>query len=96
MDLEIQSSTKLAGMSTNLAVRVTFQGRFRFEILAKRWRYKNSVGKLLESPENWIWGVVRGFRNLHHVNLHDLEILKMLLRMLESIVEVTSSARDEC
>ena len=25
------------------------KGRFRFEILAKRWRYQNSVGKLLES-----------------------------------------------
>ena len=49
MDLEIQSCTKLAGMSTNLAVRVTFQGRFRIEILAKRWRYKNSLGKLLEN-----------------------------------------------
>tara|TARA_A100001015_G_C15036682_1_gene736751 strand:+ start:2323 stop:2526 length:204 start_codon:yes stop_codon:yes gene_type:complete len=32
--------------------RVIFLGRFRFEIVAKRWHYKNSLGKLLESPKN--------------------------------------------
>ena len=53
------------------------------------------MGKQLESPKNWIWGVVNGFRTLHHDNFHDLEIPKMLLRMLESKVEVTSDSRDE-
>ena len=54
------------------------------------------MGKLLESPKKGILGVVNGFRTLHHVNHHDLEIPKMLLRQLEPKVEVTLTLRDEC